>query len=388
MTAVHQWHKDNGAVFEDVGQWKRPYFYPKNTETMKEAVNRECLAARKSVGILDASTLGKIDIQGPDAAKFLNLIYTNAWSKLEIGSCRYGLMCNEHGMVFDDGVTTRIGENHYHMTTTTGGAARVMSWLEEFLQTEWLDMKVYCTSVTEQWTVLSICGPKSRDLLSSLTDEKIDNESLPYMKMKSIKVCGVEARVFRISFTGELSFEINVPARYGKYVWDKVIEAGKKYNITPYGTETMHVLRAEKGFIIVGQDTDGSATPSDLNMDWIVSKKKEDFLGKRSFIRSDTAREDRKHLVGLLINDKKTVLPEGSHIVEEASKKPPMKMSGHITSSYFSPTLGYPIAMAMLKNGKNRHGETVLIPLMDGKIIEATITDSVFYDKEGVRQND
>jgi sarcosine oxidase subunit alpha len=388
LTAVHQWHKDNGAVFEDVGQWKRPYFYPKNTETMKEAVNRECLAARKSVGILDASTLGKIDIQGPDAAKFLNLIYTNAWSKLEIGSCRYGLMCNEHGMVFDDGVTTRIGENHYHMTTTTGGAARVMSWLEEFLQTEWLDMKVYCTSVTEQWTVLSICGPKSRDLLSSLTDEKIDNESLPYMKMKSIKVCGVEARVFRISFTGELSFEINVPARYGKYVWDKVIEAGKKYNITPYGTETMHVLRAEKGFIIVGQDTDGSATPSDLNMDWIVSKKKEDFLGKRSFIRSDTAREDRKHLVGLLINDKKTVLPEGSHIVEEASKKPPMKMSGHITSSYFSPTLGYPIAMAMLKNGKNRHGETVLIPLMDGKIIEATITDSVFYDKEGVRQND
>jgi len=263
-----------------------------------------------------------------------------------------------------------------------------MSWLEEFLQTEWLDMKVYCTSVTEQWTVLSICGPKSRDLLSSLTDEKIDNESLPYMKMKSIKVCGVEARVFRISFTGELSFEINVPARYGKYVWDKVIEAGKKYNITPYGTETMHVLRAEKGFIIVGQDTDGSATPSDLNMDWIVSKKKEDFLGKRSFIRSDTAREDRKHLVGLLINDKKTVLPEGSHIVEEASKKPPMKMSGHITSSYFSPTLGYPIAMAMLKNGKNRHGETVLIPLIDGKVIEATITDSVFYDKEGVRQND
>ena len=387
-TAIHQWHIDNGAVFEDVGQWKRPHFYPKNKESMNEAVNRECIAARKSVGILDASTLGKIDIQGPDAAKFLNLIYTNAWSKLEIGACRYGLMCNEHGMVFDDGVTTRISENHYHMTTTTGGAARVMSWLEEFLQTEWLDMKVYCTSVTEQWTVLSICGPKSRDLLSSLTEENITNESLPYMRMKKAKICGIDARIFRISFTGELSFEINIPSRYGRYVWDKVIDAGKKFNITPYGTETMHVLRAEKGFIIVGQDTDGSATPSDLNMDWIVSKKKEDFLGKRSFARSDTVRENRKHLVGLLINDKKTVVPEGSHIVDKAHKKPPMKMSGHITSSYHSPTLGYPIAMAMLKNGKNRSGDTVLIPLMNGKLIEATVTDSVFYDKEGLRQND
>ena len=200
-------------------------------------------------------------------------------------------MCNEHGMVFDDGVTTRISENHYHMTTTTGGAARVMSWLEEFLQTEWLDMKVYCTSVTEQWTVLSICGPKSRDLLSSLTEENITNESLPYMRMKKAKICGIDARIFRISFTGELSFEINIPSRYGRHVWDKVIDAGKKFNITPYGTETMHVLRAEKGFIIVGQDTHGSATPSDLNMDWIVSKKKEDFLGKRSFARSDTVRE-------------------------------------------------------------------------------------------------
>ena len=291
-------------------------------------------------------------------------------------------------MVFDDGVTTRLGENHYHMTTTTGGAARVMSWLEEFLQTEWLDMKVYCTSVTEQWTVLSICGPNSRKLLASLTEDDISNEELPYMRMKEAKVCGVDARIFRISFTGELSFEINVSARYGRYVWDKVIEAGKKFNITPYGTETMHVLRAEKGFIIVGQDTDGSATPSDLNMDWIVSKKKEDFLGKRSFLRPDTAKNGRKQLVGLLINDKKTVVPEGSHIVEEVSKQPPMKMEGHITSSYFSPTLGHPIAMAMLKNGKARNGDLVKIPLMNGKVVEATVTENVFYDKVGARQND
>ncbi len=387
-TSIHEWHVENKAVFEDVGQWKRPYYFPQNKEDIHQAVKRECLAVRNSLGILDASTLGKIDLQGPDAAKFLNMIYTNAWSKLEIGSCRYGLMCNEHGMIFDDGVTSRLGENHYHMTTTTGGAARVMSWLEEFLQTEWLDMKVFCTSVTEQWAVLSISGPNSRKFLEDLTNIDLSKENFPFMKFREGEVCGVKARIFRISFTGELSYEVNVPARYGRYVWEKFMEHGKKYNITPYGTETMHVLRAEKGFIIVGQDTDGSVTPSDMNMDWIVSKKKEDFLGKRSYTRSDTVRHDRKKFVGLLVNDKKTILPEGSHIVEKALKQPPMKMLGHITSSYYSPTLGYPIALAMLKDGISKMGEQVVVPLMNGKIIEATVTDTIFYDKEGKRNNE
>ena len=387
-TAIHQWHVDNGAEFEDVGQWKRPYYFPQKNENIHDAVNRECKAVRNSLGILDASTLGKIDLQGPDVAKFLNLIYTNSWSKLEVGSCRYGLMCNEHGMVFDDGVTTRISENRYHMTTTTGGAARVMSWLEEFLQTEWLDMEVFCTSVTEQWTVLSISGPNSRDFLSSLTDVDISKEAFPFMKMKEGKVCGIDARIFRISFTGELSFEINVPSRYGLFVWNEFMKYGKKYNITPYGTESMHVLRAEKGFIIVGQDTDGSVTPKDINMDWIVSKKKDDFLGKRSFSRSDTIRTDRKQLVGLLVNDKKTVLPEGSYVVDEAKPRPPMDMIGHVSSSYYSPTCDYPIALALIKNGLNRMGDVVKIPLMNGKVIDATITDSIFYDKEGARNNE
>ena len=208
------------------------------------------------------------------------------------------------------------------------------------------------------------------------------------MKISEGQVCGIKARVFRISFTGELSYEVNVPARYGKFVWEQFIEHGKKYNITPYGTETMHVLRAEKGFIIVGQDTDGSATPIDMNMDWIVSKKKEDFLGKRSFTRPDTIRPDRKKFVGLLVNDKKTVLPDGSHIVEKALKQPPMKMLGHVTSSYYSPTLGHPIALAMLQDGLNRMGEQVLIPLMSGKVVEATVSDTIFYDKEGMRNNE
>tara|TARA_B100001559_G_scaffold197667_1_gene165403 strand:- start:611 stop:1951 length:1341 start_codon:yes stop_codon:yes gene_type:complete len=387
-TAIHQWHVDNGAEFEDVGQWKRPHYFPQKNENIHDAVNRECKAVRNSLGILDASTLGKIDLQGPDVAKFLNLIYTNAWSKLEVGSCRYGLMCNEHGMVFDDGVTTRISENRYHMTTTTGGAARVMSWLEEFLQTEWLDMEVFCTSVTEQWTVLSISGPNSREFLSSLTDIDISKEAFPFMKMKEGKVCGIDARIFRISFTGELSFEINVPSRYGLFVWNEFMKHGKKYDITPYGTESMHVLRAEKGFIIVGQDTDGSVTPKDINMDWIVSKKKEDFLGKRSFSRSDTRRTDRKQLVGLLVNDKKTVLPEGSYVVDEAKPRPPMDMIGHVSSSYYSPTCDHPIALALIKNGLNRMGDVVKIPLMSGKVIDATITDSIFYDKEGARNNE
>jgi sarcosine oxidase subunit alpha len=208
------------------------------------------------------------------------------------------------------------------------------------------------------------------------------------MKFREGKVCGIDSRVFRISFTGELSFEVNVPSRYGRFVWEQFMHHGKKYNITPYGTETMHVLRAEKGFIIVGQDTDGSVTPMDMNMDWIVSKKKQDFLGKRSFTRSDTLRSDRKKFVGLLVNDKKTVLPEGSHIVEKALKQPPMKMLGHVTSSYYSPILGHPIALAMIKNGMKLLGEKVEIPLMNGKVIEATISDTVFYDKEGNKNNE
>ena len=387
-TAINSWHEEAGARFEHVGQWMRAWYYPKANETMRQAVDREVTAARTNIGILDASTLGKIDIQGPDAAEFLNRVYTNAWLKLLPGTSRYGLMLKEDGMVMDDGVTTCIKENHYHMTTTTGGAARVMSWLEEFLQTEWLDMKVFCTSVTEQWAVLSISGPNSREFLKDLTNIDLSKENFPFMKFREGEVCGVKARIFRISFTGELSYEVNVPARYGRYVWEKFMEHGKKYNITPYGTETMHVLRAEKGFIIVGQDTDGSVTPSDMNMDWIVSKKKEDFLGKRSFTRSDTVRHDRKKFVGLLVNDKKTVLPEGSHIVEKALKQPPMKMLGHVTSSYYSPTLGYPIALAMLKDGFSKMGEQVVVPLMNGKIIEATVTDTIFYDKEGKRNNE
>ncbi len=382
---MEPWHQANGAVYEDVGDWKRPRYFPQGNEDMHKAVQRECLATRAHVGILDATTLGKIDIQGKHAARLLNMVYTNAWSKLGIGQCRYGVMLNEHGMVMDDGVTTRLDEHHFHMTTTTGGAAHVMNWLEEFLQTEWPDWEVYCTSVTEQWAVMALNGPKARDLLSELTDADISNDAFPFMSMLEAEVAGVPARIFRISFTGELAFEINVPARYGLHVWEAIAEAGKAYQLTPYGTETMHVLRAEKGFIIVGQDTDGSVTPYDLDMSWIVSKVKKDFIGKRSLSRSDTARAGRKQLVGLLTEDPAVVLPEGAHIVAQVKASPPMRMLGHVSSSYMSPNLGRSIAMALVKDGLNRMDETLEVALMDGRSHKVRVTSPIFFDKQGER---
>lgn len=387
-TAMHSWHLAQGAEFEDVGQWKRPWYFPKNGEDLHAAVARECKAVRESVGILDASTLGKIDIQGPDAREFLNRVYTNAWTKLDVGKARYGLMCKEDGMVFDDGVTACVGDNHFIMTTTTGGAARVMEWLELYHQTEWPEMKVYFTSVTDHWATMTLSGPNSRKLLAEVTDIDLDKDAFPFMSWKEGKVGGVPARVFRISFTGELSYEVNVQADYALGVWKQLIEAGKKYNLTPYGTETMHVLRAEKGFIIVGQDTDGSVTPDDLGMGWCVGRNKPfSWIGWRGMNREDCLREDRKQLVGLKPLDPNKVLPEGAQLVFDPKQSIPMKMVGHVTSSYMSASLGHAFALAVVKGGLKRMGERVFAPLADGSVIEAEICSSVFYDPKGDRQN-
>ena len=386
MTAMHQWHVSNGARFEDVGQWKRPWYYPKPGEAMEDTLVRECRATRNAIGILDASTLGKIDIQGPDAAEFLNRIYTNGWKKLAVGRCRYGLMCTEDGMVFDDGVTSRLGDDHFLMTTTSGNAARVLGWLEEWLQTEWPALKVYCNSVTEHWATASVAGPLSRKLLGELTcDIDLDPQAFPFMSWCDGTVAGIPARVMRISFTGELSYEINVPSSYGMSLWTTLMGAGAQYGITPFGTETMHILRAEKGFIIAGQETDGTVTPLDLGLEAMVSKQK-DFIGKRSISRPDSMREDRKQLVGLLTEDQYELLPEGGQIVAELEARPPMKMIGHVTSSYFSANLGHSIALALVKGGRSRHGETVHVPLED-KVIRAKITAPQFYDVDGKRMH-
>ncbi|RTE64881.1 sarcosine oxidase subunit alpha family protein [Amphritea opalescens] len=387
-TAMHKWHVEQGAMFEDVGQWKRPWYYPQKGESMQQSLNRECMAVRNAVGILDASTLGKIDVQGKDAREFLGRVYSNAWAKLAIGKCRYGLMCGEDGMVFDDGVTACLGENHFVMTTTTGGAAHVYEWLEIYHQTEWPELEVYFNTVTDHWSTATITGPNSRKLLEELTDFDVSNDNFRYMDWKQITVAGVPARVFRISFTGELSFEINVQANYGMAVWEKLIEAGAKYGLTPYGTETMHVLRAEKGFIIAGQDTDGSVHPYDLGMGWCVSNQKPfSYIGKRGMNRSDCTRANRKQLVGLKTKDPKQVIPEGSAAVLDPNGPKPLEIQGHISSSYWSETLGHSIAMGFIKGGLDKMGETVYYPLGDGTVIEAEICSPIFFDPKGERQN-
>ena len=386
-TPMHEWHVQAGAKFEDVGQWKRAWYYPRPGETMHDAVHRECLAVRGSVGILDASTLGKIDVRGPDAAKFLNRVYINGWTKLGIGRCRYGFMLNEEGMVLDDGVTARLSEHHFLMHTTTSGAATVMAWLEQWLQTEWPDLKVFLTSVTDHWATVSVNGPRSRRVLEKLCDDvDLSGEAFPFMSVRAGTVAGVPARIFRISFAGELSFEINVDANYGRQVWEAVMEAGEEFDITPYGTEAMHVLRAEKGYVIVGQDTDGSVSPVDIGVGRMVSRRK-DFLGRRSLAMEDLVRDDRKQLVGLLTEDDQEVLPEGGQIVDDPSAPTPVPMLGHVTSSYYSATLGRSIALGIVKGGRARKGDLVYVPLADGRSIAARIASPVFYDPKGERQN-
>ena len=386
-TAIQPWHEARGAEFEDVGQWKRPWYFPQGGESMHEAVIRECLAVRNGLGILDASTLGKIDIQGPDAREFLNRIYTNAWKKLPAGQCRYGLMCGEDGMVIDDGVTACLAENHFLMHTTTGGAARILEWLELWHQTEWPELRVFFNSVTDHWVTASISGPNARRLLAGLTDQPLSNTDFPFMHFRSSAVAGIPARIYRVSFTGELTYEINVQAGFGLQLWQALIDTGQKYDITPFGTETMHVLRAEKGFIIVGQDTDGSITPDDLGMSWALAMKKPfSFVGKRGMAREDCLRQDRKQLVGLLPEDCELVLKEGTQLVVDPGAASPIPMHGHVTSSYYSPTMGRGFAMALVKGGRDRMGETLFAPELSGTHA-VKVCEPIFYDKTGERQN-
>jgi sarcosine oxidase subunit alpha len=383
VTPLQPWHVGHGAVFENVGQWKRARFYPRRGESMEESVLRECAAARESVAAMDATTLGKIDVQGPDAVEFLNRLYTNAFDSLAVGRCRYSVMCKPDGMVLDDGVVMRVAEERFVCTTTTGNAAPVLAWMEEWLQTEWPGLRVWLTSVTEQWVTVAVVGPDSRDLLAGLTAIPLDRESFPFMAIREGEVAGIPARVCRISFSGELAFEVNVDGRRGLALWEAVMSAGE---VTPYGTETMHVLRAEKGYPIIGQETDGTVTPHDLGMEWIVFGTKPDFLGKRSFARSDTSRANRRHLVGLLPVDPDELLPEGAQLVADPKHPVPVPMLGHVTSSYRSAALGRTFALALVESGRERIGQTVHAPL-PGRTIAAEVVDAVLYDREGARRD-
>ncbi len=386
-TPIHDWAAENGAAFEDVGQWKRAWYFPQARETMHETVARECRTTRGNVGLFDATTLGKIEVVGPDAATFLERMYANAFQKLEVGRCRYGLMLSESGFLMDDGVIARLKPDRFHVTTTTGGAPRVLAHMEDYLQTEFTDLRVWLTSTTEQWATIAVQGPRARETIAPLIEGvDVAADGTPHMSMREARVCGVPARLMRVSFTGELGYEINVPSHFGRAVWEAAWREVQKHGGCAYGTEAMHVMRAEKGYVIVGQETDGTVTLADLGLEWAIGKSKKDFVGKRSLARPDMLAENRKQLVGLLTDDPAIVLEEGAQVTESAN--PPIGSSalGHVTSSYRSETLGRPIALALVAAGRSRIAANLHVPTPGGAV-GVTVVNPVFYDKAGARLN-
>jgi sarcosine oxidase subunit alpha len=387
-TPMHNWIDENGGFFEPVADWRRPYCYQQEGESVKEAVHREITNTRTNVGLLDASTLGKIIVKGPDAGKFLDMMYTNMMSSLKVGRCRYGLMCSENGFLSDDGVVARLDDETFLCHTTSGGSDRIHAWMEEWLQTEWWDWKVYTANVTEQYAQIAVVGPNARKVLEKLGGMDVSAEALEFMAFKEGEIGGIKARPFRISFSGELSYEIAVPASDGQAFWDMCMEAGAEFGIQPYGTECLHVMRAEKGFIMIGDETDGTVIPQDLNMQWALSKKKDDYLGKRAQQRSHMADPARWKLVGLKTVEPSDVIPDGAYATDGTTRENGMKhMIGRVTSTYFSPTLDRGIAMGLVEFGPDRMGEIIDFPTLDGKVIKAEICDPVFLDPEGARQN-
>ena len=384
-TATHVWAQAHEAVFENVALWKRARYFPRTAEDMHAAVARECLAVRNACGMFDASTLGKIEVVGPDAAEFLNRMYVNSWSNLNVGRSRYGILLREDGFINDDGVIARLATDRFHVTTTTGGAPRVLGMMEDYRQTEWPDLKVWLTSTTEHWAVIAVQGPRSREVLQGLTDIDMSATAMPHMSVMLGNICGVPTRLFRVSFTGEMGFEVNVPADYGLAIWEAIHAAGQFHGITEYGTEAMHVLRAEKGYIIIGQDTDGTVTPDDAGLTWAIGKNKLDFVGKRSLERASMKTATRKQLVGLRTPNGE-ILEEGAQVTLSAGQKPPMALVGHVTSSYYSAVLGYPIALALVSGGRARLGQSLYVP-MPNRDIQVDVTSPVFYDTTGARIN-
>jgi len=383
-TPLHDWHAAHGAVFVEAGQWLRPRAYPRRGESFDAAWRREVLAVRGTTGICDVSTLGKIDVQGPDATAFLERVYCNGFASLAVGRCRYGLMLREDGIVLDDGTVTRIGERHYFLTTTTANAGRVLAHLEYLLQTVWPELKVRVASVSDQFGQIALAGPRSRDVLASIVDLDISNTALPFLGSAATTIAGVRVLLFRVSYSGELAYEIVVPAGHTVAVWEALLAAGREIGIEPYGTEAMAAMRIEKGHV-AGAEINGQATPADLGLARLVSAKKY-FVGRRLLERPAMADAARPSLVGLEPVDGVTAIPAGAQLIADVRAKPPVKMLGHVTSATFSPTLGRPIALALLAGGKARQGETVVAAApLDGVAVAARIVHPVFYDPAGER---
>ncbi len=386
-TPIYDWHEANGAYWEPVGQWRRPYCYRQPGESIEAAVHREVKNTRETLGLLDASTLGKLVVKGPDAGRFLDMLYTNMMSNLAVGKCRYGLMCSENGFLIDDGVVARMDEDTWLCHTTTGGADRIHAHMEEWLQTEWWDWKVYVANLTEQYAQIAVVGPQARRVLERLGGMDVSAETLPFMTWAEGTLGALPVRVFRISFSGELSYEIAVPASHGRALWDKLLAAGDDLGVMPYGTEALHVLRAEKGFIMIGDETDGTVIPQDLGLGWAISKKKADYLGKRAQERSHMTDPGRWRLVGLETLDG-SVIPDGAYAVGEGLNANGQRETvGRVTSTYYSPTLERGIAMGLVLGGPDRMGDVIEFPKLGGGSVKARIVEPVFYDKDGEKQN-
>jgi len=388
LTPSHQWANERGAVFMETGLWMRAQYFPQYPgENWLEAMIREVKVTREAVGVCDVSTLGKIDLQGEDAATFLDRIYTGTFSTLPTGRVRYGLMLREDGFVFDDGTTARMGENHFLMTTTTAGASKVMAHLEFCHQVLWPELNVAFTSVTEQWAQYSIAGPNARHVLEKLVDPEFDisNDAFPYMACKSISICGgIKARLFRISFSGELAYEIGVPNRYGDALIRALMKVGKEFGIIPYGLEALSTMRIEKGHV-AGGELNGQTTPLDLGLIKMVSQKK-DCIGKKMSERQAFLEPDRPVLVGLKPKNRQNKLTGGAHFLNIGAKPSLDDDQGHVTSTAYSPSLNSWIGLGLLKNGKNRMGDTIRSVDFMRKTDELVeICDPIFLDPNGER---
>lgn len=386
LTPMHDWHLANGATMYSAGLWYRPMIYGLSGETVEQAYVREAKATRESAGMVDVSTLGKIAVQGPDAAAFLDRVYTNMFSTLAVGKARYGLMLREDGFAFDDGTTWRLGEQDFLMTTTTANAGKVMQHLEYFLDVIWPELKVHVTSVTDEWAGAAIGGPKARQILAAcVTGTAVDNATLPFMGIVHGEISGVPVMICRLSFSGEMAFEVYSGAGHGTHVWEALVEAGKPFGLVTYGLEALGTMRIEKGHV-TGAEIDGRTTARDLHLDWMLSKKKP-FIGSAMMDREGLVASERLELVGLIALDNRP-LNGGAHIVEEVDEVNPHGSIGHITACCYSPALGKHIALALVKGGKARHGTRAHVsdPLRS-RFGPVEIVSNHFYDPEGTRMH-
>jgi sarcosine oxidase, subunit alpha len=380
----HGWHAARTALFEEFGDWQRPAAYVRTGETLTTAAQREALHVRTHVGIFESSPLGKIEVYGPDAANFLDLMYVGTMSSLAIGQARYGVLLREDGIVFDDGIVARLGDYHFLVNTTSGGADRVALAFEEWLQCEYVEHRVLITPVTTTWGTVTLAGPNAWALLQAAGfDGSLSPHSMKHMTLREINDNGVEMRILRASFSGELSYEINLPSSFTHTLLDRLWEAGQALNIGTYGVEALMILRTEKGFLHLGADTDGTTFPGDVRLDYGIAKKAANFVGRRSLARPVANDDNRLQLVGLLSLDQRTRLPVGAHI---AKQLPPALTEGFVTSSAFSPILGYPIALALLKRGQRRMGEKINV-FHNNQFIEAEVVKTPFFDPAGERLN-